>query len=121
MHDEIRGVMAIYFDGIYHSDVARLAQVFHKKAIYACATDGTLLSKTMDEYFAIVAAREAPASRHEARIDEILAIKLAGPVTAFVEAKCAIGPKHFTDYLTFLKLDGRWQIISKVFHYDLVN
>jgi hypothetical protein len=42
----------------------------------------------------------------------------AGPVTAFVHAKCAIGPKYFTDFLTLIRIDGRWQIIAKVFHYD---
>jgi hypothetical protein len=30
-----------------------------------------------------------------------------------------IRPKHFTDLLTLVHVDGRWQIISKVFHYEL--
>jgi len=30
-----------------------------------------------------------------------------------------IGPKFFTDLLTFVFVEGRWQIISKVFHFDL--
>jgi hypothetical protein len=50
-----------------------------------------------------------------------VSIEFAGPVTAFVRAECAIGAKFFTDLLTFVFVDGRWQIISKVFHYDLRN
>jgi hypothetical protein len=30
---------------------------------------------------------------------------------------CAIGTQHFTDFLTLIRLDGRWQVMSKVFHY----
>jgi len=30
-----------------------------------------------------------------------------------------LGPKFFTDLLTLIFVDGRWQIISKVFHFDL--
>ncbi len=29
----------------------------------------------------------------------------------------AIGPKLFTDYLNLLQIDGRWQIISKIYSY----
>jgi 4-oxalocrotonate tautomerase len=115
----ITDAMTVYFDGIHHSDVGKLEQVFHPKAIYACATDGTLLYKTMDEYFPIVAARTSPASKGEARTDAIVSIDFAGPVTANVRATCSIAPKHFTDLLTFIYVDGQWRIISKVFHYDL--
>ena len=118
---EINRAMTLYFDGLYHSDVARLEQVFHPKAIYACVTDGTLLYKTMAEYFEIVRNREAPASRNEKRRDEIVSIDIAGENTAFVKAHCAIGPKYFTDFLTFIRTGADWQIISKVFHFDLVE
>jgi Putative lumazine-binding len=33
--------------------------------------------------------------------------------------QCAIGEKTFTDLLSLIHVDDRWQIISKVFHYDL--
>ena len=115
----INEAMSIYFDGLYHSDSKRLAKVFHPKAQYACATDGTLLHLTMDQYFPVVDQRPSPASRNETRRDRIVAIECAGPVTAFVRAECAIGPKFFTDLLTLICVDGRWQIIAKVFHYDL--
>jgi hypothetical protein len=38
---------------------------------------------------------------------------------AFARVNCAIDEKYFTDFLTLILVDGRWQIISKVFHYDL--
>jgi hypothetical protein len=118
-HNEIVAALSLYFDGLYHSDVARLARVFHPRAQYVCATDGTLVHLDMSEYFPVVEQRPSPASRNEKRRDRILSIELAGPVTAFARVECAIGPKLFTDLLTFIFVEGRWQIISKVFHYEL--
>ena len=115
----VAAVMQDYFDGLHHSDTGRLARVFHPAAHYVCATDGTLLHRTMEEYFPIVDARPSPASRGEARNDRILSIDFQGPVTARVLATCAIAEKDFIDCLTFVKLDGRWQVMSKIFHYDL--
>ena len=117
--DQIVAVLGTYFDGLYFSDTQRLRQVFHPSAIYACATDGTLLRLGMQEYFAVVDKRPAPAAKGEVRRERILSIEFAGPVTALARVECAIAPKHFTDLLTFVCLEGRWQIISKVFHYDL--
>jgi hypothetical protein len=112
-------VLQDYFDGLHHSDTQRLRRVFHPRALYACATDGTLLALSMDEYFPIVDQRASPASRGDARSDRILAIEFAGPVTALARVECAILPKHFIDLLTLVKLEGRWQIIAKVFHHEL--
>ncbi len=117
---ELTRAMTLYFDGLHHSDVGRLSRVFHPQAQYVCATDGTLTRMEMAEYLPMVAARPSPSSRGEARADAIGSIAFAGPVTAVVQATCAIGPKRFTDLLTFIKLDGEWRIIAKVFHYDLV-
>ena len=112
-------VLQHYFDGLYRSDTRILRQVFHPKALYATATDGTLLELDMDRYFPIVDGRPSPASRGEERADRILSIEFAGPVTALAKVQCAIGEKAFTDLLSLVYVAGRWQIIAKVFHYDL--
>jgi Putative lumazine-binding len=114
----VAAVAAQYFDGLHFSDTARLRQVFHPRAQYVCVTDGTLLYRDMAEYFPVVDARPSPASRGEVRQDKIVSIDFAGPVTARVVLTCAIGTRLFTDFLTLILLDGRWQVISKVFHYE---
>jgi hypothetical protein len=119
MNDAITAVMTLYFDGLYHSDVARLRRVFHEKAIYACATESALIYKTMEEYFPIVAARPSPASMNQQRADAVVNIDNVGDSMAFVKAHCAIGPKYFTDFLTFVKADGQWRILSKIFHFEM--
>ena len=115
----LAATMQDYFDGLYESDTRKLARAFHPRAVYACATEGKLVHLTMPEYFPVIDKRPSPASRGEARRDEIVSVTLAGPVTALVHARCAIGPKRFTDFLTLVHVDGRWQIISKVFHFDI--
>lgn len=118
-YGEVTSALSDYFDGLYNSDTKRLSTVFHPLAHYICATNGSLQYLRMDEYFSIVDRRPSPASLNEARHDRIISIEFAGPVTAFARAECSIGAKFFTDFLTLVFIDGRWKIVSKVFHYDL--
>ena len=115
---EVHEALGRYFDALHHSDTTALTTIFHPGAVYATATEGTLVRLSMDEYLAIVAARESPASRGEGRTDAIESVEFAGPVTALARVQCSIGPKRFTDLLTFVRVDGRWQIIAKVFHFE---
>jgi Putative lumazine-binding len=115
----IHSVLQLYVDGLYHSDTRRLAQVFHPQALYATAVGDQPIFWRMGEYFPVVDARPAPAASGQARTDRVLSIELIGPVTALAKLQCSIGPKHFTDLLTLIHVDGRWQVISKVFHYDV--
>jgi len=121
---EVGAALQIYFDGLYHSDTARLGQVFHPRATYATATEaaangGEPLVLTMAQYFPVVDRRPSPASRGEARHDRVTSIEFAGPVTALARVECSIGPRFFTDLLTLIFVDDRWQIIAKVFHFDI--
>jgi hypothetical protein len=117
----IERVLQDYFDGLHHSDTTRLARVFHPRALYATASGGDLTALSMDEYFPVVDRRPSPASRGEPRADRIVAIEFAGPETAWARVECQILPKRFADLLTLIKLDGRWQVIAKVFHFDVVS
>ncbi len=114
----IAGLLDTYYDGLYHCDIERLRQVLHPAALYACASDGKLLTYDMATYFSVVAQRQSAASQGLAKSSRIVRIEFAGPVTAWVHFECTIPPRHFDDRLTLVKLDGRWQIISKVFHYE---
>ncbi|MHA7774206.1 nuclear transport factor 2 family protein [Roseibium sp. M-1] len=113
--EALEAVISDYFDALYHCDTDLLQKVFHPKAIYATADETPLLYRTMDEYVPVVAARQSPASRGETRRDAIDEIQFAGENTAFARVRCSIGDKDFTDFLTFVRDVGRWQIMAKVF------
>lgn len=115
---EVVAVLQDYFDGLHHSDTQRLRRVFHPQALYATASDGKPLILRMDEYFPIVDARPSPASKGEVRTDCIVSIELVGPVTALAKLRCSIRPKNFVDLLTLIRVEGRWQVIAKVFHWE---
>lgn len=110
------GVLETYFDGLYHADTDRLTIAFHPKAIYATADEVPMLYRTMDEYFPVVAKRVSPASRNEPRRDVIESIEFAGDNTAFARVRCSIGTKDFIDFLTLVRTDGTWRIMTKIFH-----
>ena len=115
----VTALLSDYFDGIYFSDTSILRRVFHPDALYACPTGGTLLQLGMSDYFAVVDKRPAPGKLGQQRQDRIVSIDFAGPGLAIARVECAILPKRFTDLLTLVHLDGRWQIMSKVFHFEI--
>jgi hypothetical protein len=117
----IAAVLQEYFDGLYHSDSMRLRRVFHPQCTYTCATEKPLLHMNMPDYFALVDKRPSPASRNETRRDRILSIEFAGPDAALTRVECAIGQRFCQDLLTFVRVDGHWLIMAKVFHYDLMS
>ena len=111
----IEAAVNTYFDGLYEGDTDKLAQVFHPTSVLTYEQDGALKPLPRDEWLAAVKKRPSPQSQGLARSDEILQIDQSGPTTAFVKVKCAIPPRFFTDYLSFLKIDGHWQVAQKVF------
>lgn len=119
--DEVRDLIGRYLDGLYRSDSELLASVFHPAALYATATEEPFVELSMAEYLPIVANRESPESRGEVRTDAIESIEFAGPMTAFARVQCSIGPKQFTDLLSLVRVGARWQIIAKVFHFDVTD
>lgn len=108
-----------YFDGLYYGDVALLSSVFHPKAQYCCTNAGELIHLNMVEYFDIVKHRPAPSTTSDDRHDRIIFIDKISETTALAKVQCVIKPKYFTDLLSLIFIEGRWQIISKVFDFQL--
>ena len=80
-----------------------------------CEENGSLTPLPRDQWLEAVRSRPSPQSRGLPRHDRILQIDQASPTTAFVKLNCAIPPRFFTDYLSLLKVEGRWQVAQKVF------
>lgn len=120
MHDDQTAILALlqdYFDGFYTGDVGKLQGVFHANCHLYSATDGALQDDDMPAVYARVANREPPAERRQPRKDRVLTIDQAAPELALAKVQLAIGPKLFTDYLSLMRIDGRWQIIAKAYSY----
>jgi hypothetical protein len=46
-----------------------------------------------------------------------VSVSVASPTTAHARVKDMYLPKRFVNELSFIKIDGRWQIIAKVWHF----
>ena len=60
-----------------------------------------------------MAGRASPRSLDAPRDDHILLIDRSGPVNALVKVSCLVAPHAYTDHLSFIRFDGRWQIVAK--------
>ena len=111
----IEQVIQTYLDGLYEGDADKLASVFHPTSALTSEQDGVIQIMPRDAWLDAVRKRPSPQSKRLARADEIVSIDQSSPSSAFVKVKCAIPPRYFTDYLSLLKIDGRWQVAQKVF------
>lgn len=116
----IETLLERYLDALHRCDSARLRDVLHPQALYATASEGGLLTLSIDAYAKVIDARRSPASQGFPRRDNVQSIELVRGDTALARVQCVSPPKHFDDVLSLVKLDGRWWIIAKVFHYDLL-
>lgn len=112
----IEVVIKTYFDGLYEGDVDKLATAFHAtSALTSVGADGTLAVVPRDKWFDAVRTRPSAKAQGHARGDHILIIDQPGPTMAYVKVRCQLPPRFFVDQLSLLKVEGRWQIVQKVF------
>lgn len=114
---DVRAVIAGYFEALYHGDVAGFRKVLHPQARLFSAADGSMINLDVETYMGMVASRPSSASRNDPREDEIVTVTVASPTTAHACVKDMYLPKRFVNELTFIKIEGRWQIIAKVWHF----
>ncbi|MBN9221326.1 MAG: nuclear transport factor 2 family protein [Mesorhizobium sp.] len=115
----VRETAQMYLDALFFGDVQGFRSVFHPQAHLYSATEGKLVHLTVDAYMDIVANRPSPQEKGDPRQDEIISISVGSPTTAHVRVKDVYLPKKFVDDLTLVQIDGKWQIVSKVWHFDL--
>lgn len=111
----IEQAVQTYLDGLYEGDADKLASVFHETSALTYEHDGKLTVLPRDQWLKAVRERPAPKARGLMRDDAILMVDQSGPTTAFVKVKCQLPPRYFTDYLSLLKVEGRWVVAQKVF------
>ena len=118
MADERKAIeeaIRTYLDGLYEGDADKIATVFHPTSALTWEDKGEVKIWPREEWLEVLRKRPSPKSGNLPRGDEILSIDQSSATTAFVKLKCQIPPRYFTDYLNLLKVDGRWQIVQKIF------
>jgi hypothetical protein len=123
MSDEnaIRDIATKYFDALYNGDADLFAVIFHPAAMLYCYADAASVVMNVEDYLTIVRGRASPASRNDPRRDEIVLVEVPTPTTAHLRVREIFLPKQFTDELTLAKTPDGWRIVSKVWHYTLIE
>ncbi len=119
-YNDILSVLKHYYDGLFYCDAELLKTVFHESAHYHTTSPGEHLHYDMKEYMAVIESRTPPAQSGDVYGYDVETIRIAGDDTAFAVLRCTMMGKHFTDFLSFIRENGEWRIIAKVFHYDPV-
>lgn len=117
----IRDIAKKYFDALYNGDADLFAEIFHPAAMLYCFADAAPVVLNVEDYLEIVRGRASPASRNDPRRDEIISIDVATPTTAHLRVREIFLPKQFTDELTLARTPDGWKIVSKVWHYILIE
>ena len=120
MHDEtlypaISEALRPYFDGLYDGDVEAMRRVFHPACRLYAAPGGELRQLDMDSYYDSVRNRPSPRALGQVRHDAILSIAASGEGAATAVLRTARAPRLYTDFLSLLRIDGRWQIVAKTY------
>ena len=110
----IEAMLGEYFDVMYTQDMVKFDRVFHKDVVLYSAQTGELNRRPYDVYREAVLNRESPESKGEVRKDEILLIDEISDTAAMAKVQLQMFGGVMQDYLTLIHIDGRWQIISKI-------
>ena len=117
---DIEGTVWTYLDGLHEGDVEKLAASFHPVShLYSIDDKGNVTDLPRDTWFEWVKKRPSPKSQKLPRHDKIVSVDQSGPATAFVKVECAIPPRFFTDYLSLIKTNEGWRVVSKSFKTDV--
>lgn len=110
----IEAMLSDYFDVMYTQDMEKFDRVFHTDVVLYSAQTGELNRRPYDVYRDAVVNRESPQSKGEVRKDEILLIDEISDTAAMAKVQLQMFGGVMQDYLTLIHIDGRWQIISKI-------
>ncbi len=116
--NDIKATLAVYFDGIYESSEDKLRSAFHPDAHIYSVIDGTLADFPLGTFVDRVTSRVSCSSQGAPRTDKIVSIDFSGPNSALAKVELSIPGTDFVDFLSLMKIDGRWRIIAKTYHAD---
>jgi hypothetical protein len=99
-----------YLEGGKSGHVDHLRQAFHPRARLQFVSHGTYREWSLEEYL----RGRTPGKRSDS-IGRVLSIHFTGNA-ASAKLELASGAFTFTDYISLLKIDGRWWIVNKIFY-----
>lgn len=102
-----------YFELMHSQDMNLFDQVFHEASSLFGVPEGALNIRSAAVYKEQMLNRQSPAEKGEARRDEILFVDQLNDTHAVARVQLEMMGGVMQDYLSLLKIDGKWIIIAK--------
>jgi hypothetical protein len=120
LNQELLAAVQMYFDALYSCDTEKLNAVFHRASSLFDADGGEVFVESIASFSDDVGSRISPASKGQAREDEILLIDWLSPISATVKIRLRAHQNVFVDHLGFVKGEDGWKIVSKIWRLERV-
>ena len=109
-----RHIETHYFDGVRRADTAEAHRAFHPVAVMYFVRDGGFAQRTIPDWLGGIAARAAERPGPDAVERRVLSVDVTGSA-AVAKLELRSPEAVLTDYMSLLKVDGRWTIVGKIF------
>jgi hypothetical protein len=111
--DAVQATVRLYFQGHATGDGSYFRRAFHPDAYLFWVDKGKLAKKSSEEFAA--GASGKPAADEAQRVRKIALVDISGNA-AIAKAELAYPGMRIVDYLSLLKIDGKWTIVDKIFY-----
>jgi hypothetical protein len=110
-----RHIESTYFDGVRNSDTAVAHRSFHPqmRAMYS-VRDGALAERTIPDWLGAIAKDAPNPPKPDAVRRRIVSVDVTGDA-AVAKLRLETPTSAITDYMSLLKVDGKWAIVGKIF------
>jgi Putative lumazine-binding len=110
----IRQTVQYYFDGGKNRDSVALRKAFHPEARMLFAKDGKLVVVPIGEYITRATKDQPKPGQVDSTKRQVTSVDVTGDA-AIARLRLERPDVVVTDYMSLLKVDGRWQIVNKIF------
>jgi Putative lumazine-binding len=114
----IRQTVQYYFDGGKNRDSLTLRKAFHPDARMLFARDGKLVVVPISEYITRVGSERLKPGEVDSTERKVVSVDVVGDA-AVAKLELNRPAAVLIDYMSLLKVDGRWLIVNKIFTRDV--
>lgn len=114
----IRQTVQYYFDGGKNRDSLTLRKAFHPEARMLFAREGKLVVVPIGEYITRVGSESLKPGEVDSTERKVVSVDVMGDA-AVAKLELKRPNAVLTDYMSLLKVDGRWLIVNKIFTRDM--
>lgn len=112
--EKIIETITLYFKGTYHGNVEMLSKAFHPNAHITGIINDEVFDWSLSDFINRITSLPTAEKNGEKYDKEIISIDMTKN-TAMVKSRVVVGELIFFDYITLLKIAGRWIIRNKSF------